>query len=147
MSTTATETARTSALTTSKSDAQTINESRSKTMYTVDDLLFNRSQTIPDVPLVAYPATARGRADYVHYTARDLDRFADHGASKYKSTGLLPQVCIVSIELQNIPDTGFRIKSQNPKLLLSWHRRIWTTLPLFLLCIALDTPSCSFQID
>lgn len=62
-------------------------------MYTVDDLLFSRSQTIPDVPLVAYPATPRGQADYVHYTARDLDRFADHGASKYASLGLVSQVC------------------------------------------------------
>lgn len=61
-------------------------------MYTVDDLLFNRSQTIPEVPLVAYPATPRGRADYVNYSARDLDRFADHGANKYASMGLAPQV-------------------------------------------------------
>ena len=109
MSTTVTEATRTNASTASKHDARTINENKTKTMYTVDDLLFNRSQTIPDVPLVAYPATARGRADYIHYTARDLDRFAGHGASKYKSMGLLPRVCIVSNELQNIPDTGFRI--------------------------------------
>jgi hypothetical protein len=61
-------------------------------MCTVDDLLFNQSQTIPDVPLVAYPATARGRSDYVHYTAKDLDRFADHGAQKYASLGLQPNV-------------------------------------------------------
>ncbi|KAG4425536.1 hypothetical protein IFR04_001233 [Cadophora malorum] len=62
-----------------------------RSLYTVDDLLYNRSQTIPDVPLVAYPATARSRADYVHYTAKDLDRFADHGARKFASMGLIPQ--------------------------------------------------------
>ncbi|KAL5322381.1 hypothetical protein ACEPPN_010354 [Leptodophora sp. 'Broadleaf-Isolate-01'] len=62
-----------------------------RSLYTVDDLLYNRSQTIPDVPLVAYPATARSRADYVHYTAKDLDRFADHGARKFASMGLVPQ--------------------------------------------------------
>jgi hypothetical protein len=83
-----------SAQTGSKLDsvAVAIDQAKSKTIYTVDDLLFNRSQTIPDVPLVAYPATPRGRADYVHYTARDLDRFADHGAKKYASMGLTVQV-------------------------------------------------------
>lgn len=96
MSTTITNTARNNATISSKLDrvAVTIDENKNKTMYSVDDLLFNRSQTIPDVPLVAYPATARGRADYAHYTARDLDRFADHGASKYMTLGLAPQVCL-----------------------------------------------------
>ncbi len=69
-----------------------VNVITSQKMCTVDDLLFNQSQTIPDVPLVAYPATARGRSDYVHYTAKDLDRFADHGAQKYASLGLQPKV-------------------------------------------------------
>jgi hypothetical protein len=69
-----------------------VNEIKTPILYTVDDLLFNRSQTIPDVSLVAYPGTTRGRSDYVHYTARDLDRFADHGAQKYASLGLQPEV-------------------------------------------------------
>jgi hypothetical protein len=69
-----------------------VTEIKTPILYTVDDLLFNRSQTIPDVPLVAYPGTARGRSDYVHYTVRDLDRFADHGAQKYASLGLQPKV-------------------------------------------------------
>jgi hypothetical protein len=69
-----------------------VNVITSQMMCTVDDLLFNQSQTIPDVPLIAYPATARGRSDYVHYTAKDLDRFADHGAQKYDSLGLRPKV-------------------------------------------------------
>ena len=68
---------------------------KSPVLYTVDDLLFSRSQTIPDVHLVAYPATARGKADYAHYTARDLDRFADHGALKYSSLGLKPKACLL----------------------------------------------------
>jgi hypothetical protein len=69
-----------------------VNELNTPIMYTVDDLIFDRSQTIPDVPLVAYPATPRGRSDYVHYTAKDLDRFADHGAKKYAALGLELQV-------------------------------------------------------
>jgi hypothetical protein len=68
-----------------------VSEIRTPIMYTVDDLLFNRSQTIPELPLVAYPATAKGRSDYLHYTARDLDRFADHGAKKFASLGLQPK--------------------------------------------------------
>lgn len=64
----------------------------SRLLYTVDDLIYNRSQTIPDVPLLAYPGSLKGRSDYVHYTARDLDRFADHGANAYSSLGLIPSV-------------------------------------------------------
>jgi hypothetical protein len=66
---------------------------KSPILYTIDDLLFSRSQTIPDVPLVAYPATSKGKADYSHYTAKDLDRFADHGALRYSSMGLKPEAC------------------------------------------------------
>lgn len=86
-----------------------------RSLYTVDDLLYNRSQTIPDVPLVAYPATARSRADYVHYTAKDLDRFADHGARKFASMGLVPQVCShkmnCSILFSHIPEFRFQNRS------------------------------------
>jgi hypothetical protein len=63
-------------------------------IYTIDDLLFSRRQTIPDVPLVAYPDAVKGKAEYAHYTARDLDRFADHGALKYTSMGLKPKACL-----------------------------------------------------
>jgi hypothetical protein len=93
MSTTFTAT-RTLASATSKLDNLDVrvNGIKSPIMYTVDDLLFNQSQIIPDVPLVAYPATPRGRSDYVHHTAKDLDRFADHGAQKYASLGLQPKV-------------------------------------------------------
>jgi hypothetical protein len=68
-----------------------VREVKTTILYTIDDLVFNRSQTIPDVPLVAYPATAKGKSDYAHYTAKDLDRFADHGARKYTSMGLKPE--------------------------------------------------------
>ncbi|PQE30831.1 fungal specific transcription factor domain-containing protein [Rutstroemia sp. NJR-2017a WRK4] len=64
----------------------------SSTLFTVDDLVFSRSQSIPDTPLVAYPGSSRSKSDYVHYTARDLDRFANNGANKYASIGLVPKV-------------------------------------------------------
>lgn len=61
-------------------------------LYTVDDLLFYRGQITPGLPLVAYPATARGTSDYIHYTASDLNRFANEGAKKFSSIGLTPGV-------------------------------------------------------
>lgn len=74
----------------SENSSQTADIMPNRPLYTVDDLIYNRSQTIPDVPLLAYPGSLRGRSDYVHYTARDLDRFADHGANTYSSIGLIP---------------------------------------------------------
>ncbi|KAK1856583.1 male sterility protein [Colletotrichum chrysophilum] len=58
---------------------------------TVTDLLLRRVEEAPDVDVLAYPATARGRDDYVNYTAKDLDRFADEAARKYAQAGLLPE--------------------------------------------------------
>jgi hypothetical protein len=86
-----------------------ISEIKTPMMYSVDDLLFNRSQTIPDIPLVGYPATARGRSDYVHYTARDLDRFADHEARKYASLGIEPKVETLSNRSSKICLTSLRV--------------------------------------
>src|SRR5277367_194459 len=52
-------------------------------LYTVNDLLVQRALSSPNVPLLAYPASRKGADDYVHYTARDLDRFADEAAKAY----------------------------------------------------------------
>ncbi|OLN97928.1 Iterative polyketide synthase CazM 2 [Colletotrichum chlorophyti] len=60
-------------------------------LRTVTDLLLRRVQEAPDVDVLAYPATARGKDDYVNYTAKDLDRFADEAARKYAQAGLLPE--------------------------------------------------------
>jgi len=84
-----------------------VNELKNVIIYTVDDLVFHRGQTIPDVPLVAYPATPRGRSDYVHYTAKDLDRFADHGAKKYASLGLELKVSSLDMEKSKKPLISF----------------------------------------
>ena len=59
-------------------------------IYSVDDLLLSRVRSIPDVPLVAYPVTARGRGDYAHYNAKDLDRFADEVLRRLLRMGLVP---------------------------------------------------------
>jgi hypothetical protein len=61
-------------------------------IYTINDLLLDRAQTSPDLPLVAYPASARGCDDYLHYTANSLDQFADEAARKFMELGLVPRV-------------------------------------------------------
>jgi hypothetical protein len=57
-------------------------------LYTVNDLLVQKALSSPNVPLLAYPASPKGRDDYVHYTARDLDRFADEAVRTYIAMGL-----------------------------------------------------------
>lgn len=57
-------------------------------LYTVNDLLVQKALSSPDVPLLAYPRFLKGTDDYVHYTARDLDRFADEAAKAYITMGM-----------------------------------------------------------
>jgi acyl-CoA synthetase (AMP-forming)/AMP-acid ligase II len=59
--------------------------------YTINDLLVGRALSTPDAPLLAYPATSRGQDDYIHYTGRDLDRFADEAIRRFMSQGLMPK--------------------------------------------------------
>ncbi|KAL3425255.1 NRPS-like enzyme (male sterility protein) [Phlyctema vagabunda] len=63
-------------------------ELKENPIYTIDDLLVSRCQKIPTLPLVAYPGSSRGRSDYIHYTAKDLDRFAFEAAKRLTSLGL-----------------------------------------------------------
>ncbi|KAF2195783.1 acetyl-CoA synthetase-like protein [Zopfia rhizophila CBS 207.26] len=75
----------------SKSTSASIMEDSSNANKTIDDFLLSRLKQHPDAPLLAYPATARGTNDYVDYTAKDLDRFADEAARKYAGMGLVPE--------------------------------------------------------
>lgn len=72
--------------------SSTQSPAESDTLFTINDLLVNRANTIPDVPLVSYPATQGGLTDYVHYTAKALDSFAEEAAKKYLQLGLIPNV-------------------------------------------------------
>lgn len=62
-------------------------------LYTINDLLVRRARAKDDVPLIAYPGSAKGVDDYVHYTARQLDIFVDEAVRKYMSAGLPAKVC------------------------------------------------------
>lgn len=59
---------------------------------TVDDILLSRLITSPTAPLISYPATPRGKTDYVDYSADDLNRFVDEAVRNYASSGLIPEV-------------------------------------------------------
>lgn len=72
-----------------KTISAAVNEIKDNSLDTIDDLLINRVQTSPNASLVAYPATLRGRSDYIDYTAKDLDRFADEAAKKFARPGLV----------------------------------------------------------
>jgi len=86
---------------TSKIPTTSIRQSTVKQVSTINELLICRSETFPDAPLVAYPSTSRGRADYVDYTANDLDRFADEAAQKLTALGLQPQVSDITLSVLN----------------------------------------------
>ncbi|KAI6503945.1 putative NRPS-like protein biosynthetic cluster [Pyricularia oryzae] len=58
---------------------------------TVDDLIRDRAATIPDTPLITYPNSRTRCADWVEYTARDLDAYADEAAKELSRLGLNPK--------------------------------------------------------
>lgn len=55
---------------------------------TIDELIRERAKTHPNSALLAYPKSSSGAADFVTYTARDLDRFAEAVAQKLQKNGL-----------------------------------------------------------
>ncbi|TLS31171.1 hypothetical protein PpBr36_03831 [Pyricularia pennisetigena] len=59
---------------------------------TVDDLIRDRAATIPDTPLITYPNSRTRCADWIEYTARDLDAYADEAAKELSRLGLTPKV-------------------------------------------------------
>ena len=71
-----------------------VNEAHQDQLYTIDDLLVTRASASPDTPVLGYPLSARGCADYVYYSNSDLDRFADEAARHLLSLGLVEKVRI-----------------------------------------------------
>ena len=57
-------------------------------LNTVDDLLRDRASDKDQVPLVAYPVSNREDIDYEHFTAKQLDVFAEKGARTFMKRGL-----------------------------------------------------------
>ncbi len=55
-----------------------------------DDLLRLRAADKTQVPLLCFPKSERGTADYEEFTGRDIDRFVDQAAKYYLRCGLHP---------------------------------------------------------
>lgn len=64
----------------------------SNQIVTITDLLLNKAHETPDAVFIQYPATAKGKSDYVGYTVTDIDRLADEAARQYAKRGLVPEV-------------------------------------------------------
>ncbi|TVY93810.1 Adenylate-forming reductase [Lachnellula willkommii] len=75
---------------TERVDSPTSSDKHEDIVYTINDLLLERARTIPEEPLVGYPASTRGTDDYVYYNAKDLNRFADGAAKSLNDQGLPP---------------------------------------------------------
>ncbi|KAI3394095.1 hypothetical protein diail_3219 [Diaporthe ilicicola] len=60
-------------------------------VITVTDLLLSKVRETPDAVFIQYPATAKGKSDYVGYTVSDVDRLADEAARQYAARGLQPE--------------------------------------------------------
>lgn len=61
-------------------------------IITVTDLILSKVRETPDAIFAQYPATPKGRSDYVGYTVADIDRLADQAAQRYMDRGLKPEV-------------------------------------------------------
>lgn len=77
-------------------------------MYTLNDLLIERVRLDANSPLFAYPGSAKGADDYIHYNAKDLDRFADEAVKRYMSLGVLPKVGSHRLNSQTLLNTVYR---------------------------------------
>lgn len=64
-------------------------------MKSINDLIVNQAHLMPDLPLIAYPATEYGTADFTEYTARELDLYADEAAKHLSQQGLKPTVSLM----------------------------------------------------
>lgn len=58
----------------------------------VNDLLLRRVREGPYAPFFAYPATPRGKDDYVYHTVGDIDNYANAAARFYLHGGVVPEV-------------------------------------------------------
>lgn len=58
----------------------------------ITDFIVYQAQSIPDTPLIAYPNSRHGASDFVDYTAKELDSFADETAKELTRQGLRPSV-------------------------------------------------------
>lgn len=61
-------------------------------IVTVTDLFLSKVRDTPDTIFVQYPATLKGKSDYIGYTVTDIDRLVDEAARQYANKGLQSEV-------------------------------------------------------
>ncbi|KAK7546784.1 hypothetical protein IWX49DRAFT_566463 [Phyllosticta citricarpa] len=57
----------------------------------INDLILLKARTVPNIPMIAYPASKDGASLLLEYTSRDIDLFVDAAAKKLDRLGLKPQ--------------------------------------------------------
>ncbi|KAK8156696.1 hypothetical protein BKA80DRAFT_312992 [Phyllosticta citrichinensis] len=57
----------------------------------INDLILHKARTVPNTPMIAYPASKDGGSLLLEYTSRDIDLFVDAVAKKLDHLGLKPQ--------------------------------------------------------
>jgi hypothetical protein len=58
----------------------------------INDLILSKAANVPDTPLIAYPDSPNGLDNWIEYTAKDLDLYADEAAKELSHLGLKPKV-------------------------------------------------------
>ncbi|PNH39895.1 hypothetical protein VD0004_g7021 [Verticillium dahliae] len=67
-----------------------VSSSKPDKINSINDFILHQAQSIPDTPLIAYPRSDQGSADWGDYTAKDLDTFTDEAAKELAGLGLRP---------------------------------------------------------
>lgn len=76
----------------------------------INDFIVHQAHTLPNTTLIGYPGSELGASDFVDYTARELDTFADEAAKHLARRGLVPRV---------IPSTSVIVRLSSLSVLAS----------------------------
>lgn len=72
-------------------------------VVTIPELFLSKARETPDAVFLRYPATTKGKSDYINYTVSDIDRLADEAARQYLIQGLHPEVrCLFPSQYRDI---------------------------------------------
>ncbi|KAI0126111.1 hypothetical protein BJ170DRAFT_672368 [Xylariales sp. AK1849] len=66
------------------------------TIQTISDLLQDSLRKFSGSSCVGYPATSRGKGDFVYHTFEELNTYVNEAAWKYEEAGLVPEVTLPS---------------------------------------------------
>lgn len=95
----------------------------------INDFIKYQATHIPESVVIAYPGSDYGASDFVDYTMRQLDEFADEAARSLTKIGLKPSVCILArlVSVGKLTRKLRNLSAKRRKSLPYLDRRIWTT--------------------